>query len=114
MRFLIKLIVIGFVALAVLPAFAPEKYREGADTGKGEAQVPSPFQLMALVSQAASDLGNICTRQPAMCETGSEVIGYAGSKARQGLEIAYAMFRHGHPLMQRSSEDPADPATAAD
>jgi len=107
MRFLLKLFVLGFIGLAILPAFAPEKYRE-TTTGTGDdPQAPSPFQLVAVVSQAAADLRNICTRQPGMCETGSELVTYAGSKAREGLEIAYAIFRHGHPAMQDEAEEAA-------
>lgn len=114
MRFIFKLIVLGFIGLAVFPAFAPEQYRQAAAGADDESQAPSPFQLVAVISQAVTDLGNICTRQPAMCETGSEFISYAGSQAREGLEIAYAMFRHGHPSMQDETEDSAEPKTASE
>ena len=106
MRFLLKFAVFGFVALMILPAFAPQEYR----TATGDDAVPpspSPLELAAMVGTAASDLRNICTRQPDICETGSEFVSYAGSKAREGLVVAYAMFRHGHPSMK--SETPELP-----
>lgn len=114
MRFIFKLIVLGFIGLAVLPALAPERYRDAAADAEDGAQAPSPFQLVSVISRAAADLGNICTRQPGLCETGSELISYAGSKARDGLEIAYAMFRHGHPSMQDEKRETEQPEAAGE
>jgi len=105
MRFLFKLIVLGFIGLALLPALAPEQYRQAAAGAEEETETPSPLQLMFALRQAAADLGNICTRQPGMCETGAELVSYAGSKAREGLEIAYAIFRHGHPSMGDDAQE---------
>ena len=105
MRFLMKMMVLGFLGLMALPYFAPQEYR-GATADSDTGPTPSAFELAAMVGEAASDVKNICVRQPDVCETGGEIISYAGSKAREGLVVAYAMFRHGHPSMQK--EDPAE------
>jgi phage host-nuclease inhibitor protein Gam len=107
MRFLFRIFVFGFIALAVLPAFAPEEYRVEAETSD-ETGAPSAFAVAALVGQAAADIRSVCDRQPEMCETGGEILSYAGSKAREGLVIAYAMFRHGHPSMKESAEEQSE------
>ncbi|GAB4361124.1 MAG: hypothetical protein Kow0026_24020 [Oricola sp.] len=114
MRFVFKLVVLAIIGLAVLPAFAPERYRLAATGAEDDPQAPSPYRLVAVIGQAASDLGNICTRQPGVCETGSELVSFVAAKAREGLEIAYAMFRHGHPSMQREGGDSAPTGTAAE
>jgi len=114
MRLLLKLIVLGFIGLAILPAFAPEQYRQASGDAADDPETPSAFQFMAVISQAATDLGNICTRQPGMCESGSALIGHAASRAREGLEIAYAMFRHGHPSMQDKAEETDEVEAAAE
>ncbi|TCD14100.1 DUF5330 domain-containing protein [Oricola cellulosilytica] len=102
MRFLLKLLVLGFIALAVLPAFAPAEYRTATANHSG-SDAPSAFQVASLVGQAVADLRSICERNPAMCSTGGEIFSYSTARAREGLVIAYAMFRHGHPSMNKSS-----------
>lgn len=110
MRFLFKLFVLGFLGLAFLPAVAPSEYRLNAQSDD-TAEAPSAFAVAALVGQAVADVRGICERQPQVCETGRDVIEYTGSKAREGLVIAYAMFRHGHPSM-RDAADQAPEASA--
>ena len=103
MRFMIRLFVFGFIALAVLPAVAPAEYRSlAADTDNPDT--PTVAAFASALGQMAVDLGDICDRQPAMCDTGRDFITYAGEKAREGLVIAYAMFRHGHPSMHEAPE----------
>ena len=108
MRFLVKMVVLGFLALMALPFFAPQEYRGAADDNEA-GPTPSAFELATMVGEAAADVRNICVRQPGVCETGGEIISYAGSRAREGLVVAYAMFRHGHPSMQQE-EDRAETA----
>ncbi len=100
MRFVIKLLVFGFVALAILPAFAPAEFRPLSSDHNPSEDNPSVVAVASVLVQAAGDLKAICSRQPEMCETGREVLAYTGGKARDGLVIAYAMFRHGHPSMK--------------
>lgn len=109
MRFLMKMMVLGFLALMALPYFAPQEYRGAADDSE-TGPTPSAFELVAMVGEAAADVRNICVRQPDVCETGSEIISYAGSKAREGLVVAYAMFRNGHPSMQQEDDTAETPA----
>jgi hypothetical protein len=107
MRFLVKLFVLGFIGLAVLPAFAPEEYRASASVEKPDArEAPSPFEVTTFVWQAMSDIRDICERQASMCETGRDVIAYAGSRAREGFVIAYAMLRGGHPTIRTENATP--------
>ena len=103
MRFLFKMFVFGFIGLAVLPAFAPEEYRRDSDAQDNGA--PSALDLASVVGQAAYDMRGICNRQPGVCETGEELIAFTGTKAREGLGIAYAMFRHGHPSMKKQKAE---------
>ncbi len=113
MRFLLKLFILGFIGLAVLPAFAPEEYRQAAaETADGQ-QAPSALELTSLVGRAAADFRGICDRQPGVCESGMELMSYAGGRAREGLVIAYAMFRHGHPSMAAEKPRVASTETAA-
>lgn len=109
MRFLMKMMVLGFLALMALPYFAPQEYRSTPDQTDTEPR-PSAFELAAMVGEAAADVKNICVRQPDICETGGEFISYAGSKAREGLVVAYAIFRHGHPSMQPQEDAAETPA----
>ena len=109
MRFLMKMMVLGFLGLMALPYSAPQEYRGAADAGD-TGPTPSAFELAAMVGEAAADVRNICVRQPEVCETGGEIISYAGSRAREGLVVAYAMFRHGHPAMQQQEDTAETPA----
>lgn len=103
MRFLLKLLVLGFIALAALPAFAPAEYRV-ATAADAVDDAPSAFQVVSLVGQAVADIRSVCERNPAMCDTGGDIITYTTTRAREGLVIAYAMFRHGHPSMNKSPD----------
>lgn len=105
MRFLLKMILLGFVGLMFLPAFAPQEYRS-VPAEKVDESSPSLFELAAVVGEAAADMRDICTRRPDICETGGEFFSYAGSKAREGIVVAYAMFRHGHPSMNTAESAP--------
>ena len=101
MRFLLKMFVLGFIGLAILPAFAPSEYRDASANVQGdEIPTPSPYDIASLVGRAAADMRGLCDRQPEVCSTGGDLVSYAGSRAREGLDIAYAMFRHGHPSMK--------------
>jgi hypothetical protein len=101
MRFLLKMFVLGFIGLAILPAFAPSEYRDAsASIQSDSAPTPSPYDIASLVGQAAADIRGLCDRQPEVCRTGGDLVSYASSRAREGLDIAYAMFRHGHPSMK--------------
>ncbi len=109
MRFLMKMMVLGFLGLMALPYFAPQEYRVASDNSE-TGPTPSAFELAAMVGEAAADVKNICVRQPDVCETGGEVLSYAGTKAREGLVVAYAIFRHGHPSMQQEDDAAKTPA----
>ena len=113
MRFLLKLFILGFIGLTVLPAFAPEEYQQAAAGTADGPQAPSAFELTSVVGRAAADVRGICDRQPGVCETGKDLISYAGTRAREGLVIAYAMFRHGHPSMAGEMPENAAGETAA-
>lgn len=108
MRFLLKIVMFGFVGLMLLPAFAPSEYRAPGEDADAPP-VPSPLEFAAMIGSAAADLRNICTRQPDICETGGEFVSYAGSKAREGLVIAYAMFRHGPSETATGTPTPLPP-----
>lgn len=115
MRFLFRMFILGFIGLAVLPAFVPAAYRDAAaDRSPDAAPAPSPFKVAAVVGEAVSDIRGICDRRPDVCETGGELFSYAGSRAREGLVIAYSVFRHGHPSMkQETATDELTPRPAA-
>ncbi|MFZ2102177.1 MAG: DUF5330 domain-containing protein [Oricola sp.] len=108
MRFLFKIFALGFIGFAVLPAFAPEEFRAASSGNVGDSAAPTALELASFVGQATADVRGICDRQPGVCETGQDLIAYTGTRAREGLVIAYAMFRHGHPSMRK---DPAETAT---
>lgn len=105
MRFLLKMFILGFVGLMLLPAFAPQEYRL-APTDSDMEGTPSAFEMAAMVGQVAADMRDICIRHPDICETGGDFLSYAGSKAREGIVVAYAMFRHGHPSMKPEETSP--------
>lgn len=109
MRFVFKLIFLGFVGLALVPAIAPVSYRADAGTNEDRA-APNMFELASVVGATISDIRGLCDRRPDVCETGGEMISYAASQAREGLVIAYSVFRHGHPSMQETEKGPSIPA----
>lgn len=105
MRFLLKMFALGFIGLALLPAFAPEKYRTNDNTAAADAAMPSMMDLTTLLGEAAADVRGMCDRQPDVCRKGQELLAYTGTRAREGLVIAYDMFRHGHPSMQQDKDE---------
>ena len=112
MRFLFKMFFLGFVGFALLPAFAPAEYKADApETEPGRKETPSAFELASFVGQAVADVRGICERKPDMCDTGRELISYTTTRAREGIVIAYAIFRHGHPSMKDGHENAAQAAT---
>ena len=100
-RFAIKATVWGFLGLMALPSLMPADLPE-ADTAA--AAVASPMQTTAharrLAGAMAEDVGSICSRQPALCESGRALADAAIARAHQGLIIASGLF-----ASARASED---------
>lgn len=90
MRFLFKLTLLAIIGLALLPSFVPEKYRS-AEASEA-VQAPSFMEVALSAGMFIRDIGTICERQPAFCETSKELAVYTGVKAQEGFNIAYGMF----------------------
>ena len=98
-RFAIKATVWGFLGLMALPSLVPADLPEA-----GTAAAASPMQTTAharrLAGAMAEDVGSICSRQPALCESGRALADAAIARAHQGLIIASGLF-----ASARASED---------
>lgn len=92
MRFLIKLTLLAIIGLAILPAVVPADYRDEAHAS-GDTTAPSAMQLLLSAGQFVHDIGGICERQPAFCDTAKHLAVYTGTKAREGAHIVYGMWK---------------------
>ncbi|WP_306118147.1 MULTISPECIES: DUF5330 domain-containing protein [unclassified Roseitalea] len=78
----------AFVALVALPSFvstpAPEAAAEAPTLDRTEASIAA----LQLAGGLTSDLGEICHRQPMVCESGRALADATLARAREGLAIA--------------------------
>ncbi len=89
-RFVIRAAFWSFLALAALPSIVGGQ----PETGTGSAAATSMATMEATFHAArfaggiASDLGSLCERNGAVCESGRALAEVAAERARQGLVIA--------------------------
>ncbi|MBB4121572.1 DUF5330 domain-containing protein [Martelella radicis] len=105
MRFLLKSAFMIFVALLIVPFFAPLLL--GDKAGPNEAALPSGRDIGGAVSAARGTIdymSGMCDERPDVCDDGAGLLGFLGKRARQGAEIVYLY------LGEHFSEEKADPA----
>ena len=98
-RFAIKATVWGFLGLMALPSLVPADLPE-ADTAAAASPMQTTAHARRLAGAMAEDVGSICSRQPALCESGRALADAAVARAHQGLIIASGLF-----ASARASED---------
>ncbi|QKV18667.1 DUF5330 domain-containing protein [Oricola thermophila] len=111
MRLVFKLMVLGCVALMVLPSLVPGQYRDSDADHQSDSGLPRISEIATAAGQTLSDIREICIRRPDICETGSTLFSLAGARMREGLVTAYALFRHGHPSMKDEPEGERETAS---
>lgn len=98
MRFIFKLMFWGFVALMIVPSFAPNAQTKGAEvtlisdnqsTNGASIDASDAIQLAAGI---ANDVRGICARDPQLCNIGEQVLLGALERARQGAIVVATMI----------------------
>ncbi|WP_052699936.1 DUF5330 domain-containing protein [Martelella endophytica] len=90
MRFLLKSAFTIFLLLLVVPFFAP--FLLDRPVTREEQAMPSGRDIGGAISAARGTIdymSGICNDRPDVCEDGAGLLGYLGSRARQGAEIVY-------------------------
>jgi hypothetical protein len=59
----------------------------------GQQNAISTGETLGAVQSALSDLSGFCIRNPATCETGSELLWQFGAKAKNGMQFVYSYFQ---------------------
>ncbi|KAB0679967.1 DUF5330 domain-containing protein [Aureimonas leprariae] len=96
-RFVLKsALALGLVAM-IVPLGAPSN---------GDGPGLDLFGVANGVREAAADLGGFCTRAPAACEAGREVVVFAGERIETGLRIGYGYLNEHLATPQPPSSEP--------
>lgn len=109
MRFLLKLMVLGFVGLMLLPSFVPTD-NTGGDEAWRAADPVSPTQVAwsaaTIAHGVADDVRGLCERDQQICAHGAMLAGMAIERARHGARIALSMVED-----RRDAQRDADATT---
>ena len=90
-RFAIRTGFWAFVALAALPSLLPGHAVPTGDRDESLAAMETTFHAARLAGGLANDLGQLCERNGAVCESGMVLAEAAAERAREGLAIAATM-----------------------
>ena len=109
-RFAIKATVWGFLGLMALPSLVPADRPEAeAAAAPAAGSMETSVHAARLAGAVAEEVGSVCSRQPALCESGRALADAAVARAHQGLIIASGLI-----ASARASDDeggmPADGA----
>ncbi|MCR9120694.1 MAG: DUF5330 domain-containing protein [Phyllobacteriaceae bacterium] len=91
-RFAFKMTVWGFLGLMALPSFFPAEPAAEPVAQLSDIDVDTPIHAARFAGAVAEDVGSVCTRQPALCESGRALADAALARAHQGLVIATGLI----------------------
>lgn len=81
----------GFLGLLILPSVVPHDTAPPAASNDVDA-TETTFHAVRVASAIASDMGSLCERQPAICDSGQRLAEAAALRARHGLSVASQMI----------------------
>lgn len=109
MRFLFKLMFLGFVGLLILPSIYPDATGEDETYQVGERVGAMQLAVSAATFTAgvAQDVKGLCERDSQVCAHGSVLVDMAVERARHGARIAMSLVS---PAPDADADpQPADP-----
>lgn len=113
MRFVLKLMVWGFVALLVLPSISPlSNVGEQPNVANADAAEPAIIDSSDAIRAAvalAEDVRGMCARDPAVCDTGRKIAVAAVERAKEGAGIVASMVEHHRAEKLRLTADDTAP-----
>lgn len=87
-RFAFKMTVWGFLGLMILPSLVPADEAGTIAAADAGTNAQTSIHAARFAGAVAEDMGSLCTRQPALCESGRALADAALARAHQGLVIA--------------------------
>lgn len=103
-RFAFKMTVWGFLGLMILPSLVPAEQAGTTAAADTEIGAQTSIHAARFAGAVAEDMGSVCMRQPALCESGRALANAALARAHQGLVIAAGFIE------RAQSDDAAAPA----
>lgn len=92
-RFAIKMTFWGFLGLIALPSLVPGE-TPATETSRPEtgANLETTVHAARVAGAVAQEVGSICSRQPALCESGRALADAAIARAQEGLVVASGLI----------------------
>lgn len=103
-RFAIKLTFWGFLGLMALPSLVPAP-ETGAEASASADMAETTVHAARFAGAMADEVGSVCSRQPALCDSGRALADAALARAHQGLVIASDLI-----AKRRQDQEPSQAA----